>query len=401
MNGSSGPPTRVGISGTGFVARGIYAALARQTDFAVTGVLTRRATELSADAFPEDILTRSAEQLAERADIVFECSGDTVHAAGVLMTAGEAGAKLVTLCAEAQVTIGTALLARGFWITEAHGDQPGALAALDREARAMDFEPLAYINFKGFHNPDPTPEDMAYWSKRQNSTVRAVTSYTDGTKLQVEQALVANGLGARLVRRGMIGGEVADLADLDHFADAARRLGAPISDYIVHPAVKGVLALAGNEIADRNPDYSAFAKIRTREGRAYRLLKPYYLVFLEAARTLREAVDGYPPLLTNARKPVATIAAIAKRPLPRGTRIETALGGFDLRGEAMEITDLPVAVPISLLDGARLTRDLAPGDVVTRADVEMPETLADRLYREAVAAAVSTEPAPSESSASK
>ncbi len=377
-------PIRVGISGAGFVARGVFAALSRAPEFAVTGVLTRRPTALSAGAFPAELLTNSREALAERADIVFECSGDTVHAAEVLMCAGEAGAKLVTLCSEAQITVGSAMLARGFWITEAHGDQPGAIAALDIEAREMGFEPLAYVNFKGFHNPDPTPEDMAYWSKRQNSTVRAVTSYTDGTKLQTEQVLVANGLGARIAQQGMIGGDVADLADLDYLADAARAIGAPISDYIVHPAVKGVLMLADNEVAALNPDYSAFAKLLTREKRAFRLLKPYYLVHLEAAKTLRQIAAGAPPLITNSRNPVATIAAVAKKPLAKGTLIETALGGFDLRGEAVEIAGNEAAVPITLLDGARLTRALAPGEIVTEADVDLPETLAWRLYRETV-----------------
>ena len=380
----AGPPVRVGISGSGFVARGVFAALSRAPGLTVSGVLSRRPVALSADAFPEALLTNSIEALAEGADIVFECSGDTVHAAEVLVCAGTAGAKLVTLCSEAQITVGSALLARGFSITEAHGDQPGALAALDAEAREMGFDPLAYVNFKGFHNPDPTPEDMAYWSKRQNSTVRAVTSYTDGTKLQTEQVLVANGLGARIAQQGMIGGEVSDLADLDYLADAARAIGAPISDYIVHPAVKGVLVLADHAVASLTPDYSAFAKIRTREGRAFSLLKPYYLVHLEVPKTLRQVAAGAPPLITNSRSPVATIAAVAKRPLAAGTRIETALGGFELRGEAVQIAGNAEVVPITLLDGARLTRALAPGQIVTEADIEMPETLAWRLYRETV-----------------
>lgn len=383
------PVTRVGLSGTGFVARGVFAALSRQPDFAVTGVLTRRPTALSAGAFPEALLTNSAERLAERADIVFDCSGDTLHAAEVLATAGAAGAKLVTLGAETQVTVGTALLARGHWLTEAHGDQPGAFAALHREALAMDFAPLAYVNLKGFHDPDPTPENMAYWAERQRISLRAVTSYTDGTKLQIEQVLVANGLGARIARQGLIGGEVADLADLDAFADAARALGAPISDYVVHPAVKGVVLLADNEIAELTPDFSAFAKIRTREGRAFRLLKPFYLVHLEAARTLREITAGQPPLLNNGPAPTATIAAVAKRPLARGTVIETALGGFALRGEAVALAGHEAVVPITLLDGARLTRALEPGEIVTEPDVELPAATADalavRLYREAVA----------------
>ena len=379
------PPTRIGISGSGFVARGIFAALSRQPDLTVTGVLTRRPVERLAAAFPEALLTNSIEDLAERADIVFECSGDTVHAARVLSIAGEAGCRLVTLCAEAQVTVGTALLARGYSLTEAHGDQPGAFAALDRDAREMDFEPLAYINLKGFHDPDPAPESMAYWAERQNLTLRAVTSYTDGSKMQIEQVLVANGLGARLARPGLIGGAVDDLADLGSFAEVARGLGAPISDYVVHPAVKGVVLLADNEIAELAPDFSAFAKLRTRTGNAFGLLKPYYLVYLEAARTLREVASGQPPLLTNSVSPVATIAAVVKRPLAGGALIETALGGFDLRGEAMEIEGLEDAVPITLLDGARLTRALEPGEIVREADVELPETLALALYRESIA----------------
>jgi predicted homoserine dehydrogenase-like protein len=380
------PVTRVGISGSGFVARGVFAALARQPDLAVTGVLTRRPVAASAGAFPEALLTNSIERLAERADIVLECSGDTLHAAEVLTRAGEAGCRLVTLCAEAQVTVGSALLARGFSITEAHGDQPGAFAALDREAREMDFRPLAYINLKGFHDPDPSPESMAFWAEKQKITLRAVTSYTDGSKLQIEQVLVANGLDARIARPGLIGGAVDDLADLDHFAEAARALGAPVSDYVVHPAVKGIVILADNEVAALDPEFSAFARIRTRKGAAFSLLKPYYLVHLEVARTLREVAAGRPPLLTNSSDPVATIAAVAKRPLPRGALIETALGGFELRGEAVEIAGNEAAVPITLLDGARLTRALEPGETVTEADVELPETLAHRLYRETVPA---------------
>lgn len=378
------PRTRIGISGTGFVARGIFTALARHSDLPVVGVLTRRPVERSKAAFPEALLTNSAEDLASRADIVFECSGDTLNAAQVLNIAGEAGCHLVTLCAEAQVTVGTALLRRGYSITEAHGDQPGAFAALAREARDMNFEPLAYINLKGFHDPDPTPEAMAYWAQKQRLTLRAVTSYTDGSKMQIEQVLVANGLGARIAKRGLIGGEVDDLGRLDRFADAARALGAPISDYVVHPAKKGVVILADNPIADLNPEYSAFAKLKTAGGSAYALLKPYYLVYLEAARTLREVAAGQPPLLTNSLRPVATIASVAKRPLARGTVIETALGGFQLRGEAVEIAGNETALPITVLDGARLVRALDPGEIVTEADVEQPDSLAIALYRESV-----------------
>ena len=379
------PVTRVGLSGSGFVIRALYPVLRACPDFEVGAVLTRRPVRLSADAFPEEILTNSIDQLVERSDIVFECSGDTEHATAVLLAAGEAGHPLVTMNAEAQVTVGSALLQRGLSITEAHGDQPGALAELHNEITAMGFEPRAYVNLKGLHDPDPTPEDMRYWAERQKITLRAVTSYTDGSKMQIEQILVANFHGATIARPGMIGGTVDDLLALDYLIEAAEEKGRPVSDYIVHPrGPKGVLILASNAFAELEPDYSVFSKVRTHGGQGYMLLKPYYFVHIEVPKTLRQVVAGAPPLITNSLKPAITIAAVAKRALPAGTLIAQALGGFELRGEALEIVGNETAVPITVLDGARTTRAIEPGEVIHAADVEMPPSRAFDLYRASI-----------------
>jgi predicted homoserine dehydrogenase-like protein len=383
---SRGERVRVGISGSGFVARALAGVLAKTPDFAVTGVLTRRPVDRSAAHFPEGVLTNSAEALIERADIVFECSGDTLHAAEVLCAAGAAGRRLVTMNAEAQVTVGTELLHMGFSVTEAHGDQPGVLAELDAEVRAIGFEPLAYVNLKGFHDPDPSPESMRYWSEKQQSTLAAVTSYTDGGKMQIEQVLVANGLGAGIARRGMIGGAVDDLLDLGYLAAEAERIGRPVSDYVVHPkGPKGVLVLAGCEAAALTPDYSVFTKVRTRDGRAYVLVKPHYFVHLEVPKTLRGVVAGAPPVITNGLAPTVSIAAVTKRALPAGARIATGLGGFELRGEAVTIAEIPDAVPITLMDGAVTRHALEAGAVVTEADVDVPDSLARRLWSRTLA----------------
>lgn len=376
-------PLRIGISGTGFVARALLPVLHSDPGFEVRVVLTRRAPELSADGFPHPLLTTSLDRFLADIDIVIECSGDTRHAAVVLDAAGAAGKSLVTLNAEAQVTIGSALLRRGYSITEAHGDQPGALAELHNEAASMGFRSLAFVNIKGFLNPNPSPEDMAYWAKRQSSTVRSVTTYTDGTKMQVEQALIANALGGTVAKAGMLGGENDDLLDLDHIAIAAREAGRPISDYIVNPAApKGVLVLAESELADLQADYSVFSKIRTRGGQAYMLLRPHYFVHLEILKTLRAVAAGAAPLVTNSLTPSVTVGAVAKRNLSAGTRFSPAAGGFDLRGEAIALDDHPDAAPIMLLDEAILRRPLEAGERVSLSDVDIPETLALGLYLE-------------------
>ena len=122
----------------------------------------------------------------------------------------EAGVPVVTINAELQVTTGSYLCGKGF-LTEAEGEQPGSLAALREEALQMGFQPLVYGNMKGYLNHNPSPEDMAYWSKRQGISIEQTTSFTDGTKVQIEQVVVGNGFGATITRRGLEGLASTDL----------------------------------------------------------------------------------------------------------------------------------------------------------------------------------------------
>lgn len=372
---------RVGISGTGFISQGITHVIDVLPEFKTTAILTRRPIAETANLFPEEQLTNSINHLIDSADVIIECSGDAIHAAEVMMAAGMAGRPVITMNSEAQMTVASALVRRGFTITEAHGDQPGCLAELAEEASDMCFKPLAYVNLKGFLNLVPSQEDMLYWSEKQGLSMRQVTSFTDGSKLQIEQALVANALGARIARQGMIGGRADDLANLDHLARAARTLGAPISDYVVNPGgPPGVLILAENPIASRKGGYLPFKRLLTKGGEAYILLRPHHLVHLEIGKSLRRLARGQPPLLNNGHNPTATVAAVAKRAIAAGAVFEEALGGFDLRGEAIEVSGNADVVPITLLDGARLRNAVEPGHVLRQSDVDIPETLASKLY---------------------
>ena len=64
---------------------------------------------------------------------------------------------------------------------------------------------------KGFQNFTPTLEEMKYWSKRQSRSVSMTTCFTDGTKIQFEQALVANGCAVTFAVRGMLSIESDDV----------------------------------------------------------------------------------------------------------------------------------------------------------------------------------------------
>ena len=144
-------------------------------------------------------LTSSLHQLIHQSDLIVECTGDAIYATEIVDRALRAGRPIVTMDSEFHVTTGSYFTDRGV-LTESQGDQPVSIAALAEQAGEMGLEPLVYGNRKGFYNPDPTLEQMQCWATAQGISLRQVTSFTDGTKIQIEAALVANGLGARIAQ---------------------------------------------------------------------------------------------------------------------------------------------------------------------------------------------------------
>jgi predicted homoserine dehydrogenase-like protein len=374
---SKGPPINVGIIGTGFVARHFALELERRQHYRLAKVLTRRPLE-RVSGFVEGALSRSLDELIEASDVVFECSGDVFHAATTVGKVLDAARPVVTLNAEFHATIGSHFVARGL-LSEAEGDQPGSLAALREDALAMGFTPLVYANMKAFLNRNPTPEEMRYWAARQRFSVAMVTAFTDGTKVQIEQCLVANGLGAGIAKEELIGLETKEL---DHAARelgaVADQLGHPISDYVLDISLpNGVFVVArhdeGQSVALRN--------FKLGGGPYYLLVKDYCLAHLEAFKTIERLVRERRPLIDNGAKPRVSVASVAKRRLRTGERIERGYGSFDLRGICVNIADRAGHLPVCLARDCRIRRSIEPGQIIMLDDVELPETQALAAWR--------------------
>jgi predicted homoserine dehydrogenase-like protein len=369
-------PTRIGIVGTGFIAVGLCLMLRSSPDMTVSRVLTRRLVNSVRDIDPQ-LLTRSMEDLLANSDLIVECSGDIIHACTAVQAAHEAGLPVVTMGAEFHVTVGSYFCNNGI-LTEAEGDQPGSLAAMHEEAIQMGFNPLVYGNIKGFLNHHPEEDEMAYWASRNGISRTQVTSFTDGTKLQIEQALVANGLGADIVQRGMLGPQDLSLDEAGHFlGSAATRLGSPISDYVLNRKLPAGVFVTCEHPTER-PQVLRYLKLG--EGPYYTLLRPYHLCHLEMPRTIRRVIAGGGVLLNNSPQPKINVVAVAKKDLPAGTLFETAIGSVELRGEAVRMIELPDAPPIGLLSGARLRHSVAAGQTLMTSDVDIPNSLAKKAW---------------------
>lgn len=372
--------TKIGIVGTGFIACGLAHLIRNSKDFQISKVLTRRPIDSISD-FPRESLTYSLNELIDSSDIVFECSGDVIHATEAVLAATNANKKVVTLNAEFHVTTGSYFVRKGAYVTDADGDQPGCLARLKQEVQGMGFEPCAYVNIKGFINLNPERKDMEYWSDQQGIRLEQVVSFTDGTKLQIEQAFVANGLGATIPPDGMFGARVESLNDLDFLIKASEEAGMPISDFVLcKGAPPGVLIVAKSKEADRLGNYIV-GPLRTKEKLGYILLRPYHLCHLEALNTLRRVVLGEPMLINNSEKPHLTVAAVAKRKMLPGETIVRGAGGFDVRGVAVQLQSHQNAVPICLLQNTKIIRNIEPGQIVQFEDVELADTTALEIYR--------------------
>jgi predicted homoserine dehydrogenase-like protein len=362
----------IGIVGTGFIAQGLARAIRRSNDFKVGSVLTRR-KKVNIPDFHDDEIVSSIEALIEKSEIIVECSGDPLHATDVIEHAIAAKRKIVTMSSAWHVIAGSYYRTRGY-ITEAEGDQPGSLAALAEDGKAMGFDPLVYVNVKGFLNLSPTCKTMAHFSKIYGISLPQVTSFTDGTKLQLEQALVANGFGADIYRQGMLGPTVSKInKGLDILSKAAANHGKPIVDYVLTQEAPGAVMIIAHHDSQESV---ALGYLKMGDGPFYRLVRPYHLCHLEIMKTLRRTVAGGNILMDNGSLPTISVATITKHRLMPGDRIKQGIGSFDARGECVRILENHGHLPIALMRDIIIKRKIAKGEIIMRDDVELPESRA-------------------------
>ena len=372
------PSARISLVGTGFVSRGLVSLLQQYPWVQLAHVLTRRNIQDCTEYPRQDLLTNSLDQLIDNSDLVIECAGDVVHATAVVDQVIAAGLPVVTMDAEFHATTGSYFVPRGI-LSEGEGDQPGSLAALKEEAEMMGFQPLVYGNIKWFLNHNPTPEEMHHWSNKLGISLTQVTSFTDGTKLQLEQTLVANGLGADIAVDGLIGRESANLEEgAEALGVIASHHGKPISDYIrAQSAPPGVFIVANHQ----NEQAPFLKYYKMGDGPFYTITRPYHLCHIELPKTVRRILDGGSPLLNNSALPRVSVVGISKRPLMAGYKIKRGIGSFDVRGIAIQIADDPDHVPIGLLSDAVVKHNLEPGQRVRFEDVDLPDSTALTAWR--------------------
>lgn len=323
---------------------------------------------------------------AEGIDAVIEVTGTIEFGARVALKAIENGKHVILMNAELDATLGPILKVyadrAGVVITNSDGDQPGVIMNLYRFVKAIGCKPVLAGNIKGLHDPYRTPETQRGYAAKYHQKPKMVTSFADGTKISMEMAIVANGTGFKVGRRGMYGPHCAHVKDALTLFPVDQLLNGGLVDYVVgaEPA-PGVFVFGYNE----HPLQQQYLKYyKMGDGPLYVFYTPYHLCHLEVPLTVARAVLFQDAALAPLGGPVCDVITAAKRDLEAGEELD-GMGGFTCYGllENSEVCRAENLLPMGLSEGCRLKRDVPKDQVITYDDVELPEgRLRDELRAE-------------------
>jgi predicted homoserine dehydrogenase-like protein len=409
-------PLRVGLIGAGFMGRGVANQIVNSVPGMELAAIYNRTIDKAIgayrDAGVEDVCHSHSQLELEEAirkgrpavtgdalalcradglDVLIEATGAVEFGAGVVLEAIGHGKHVVSMNAELDGTAGPILRTyadrQGVVLTACDGDQPGVQMNLWRFVRSIGLTPLLCGNIKGLQDPYRTPATQKAFAERWGQQPHMVTSFADGTKISFEQAIVANGTGMTVARRGMYGydfeGHVDDAKGL-YDVDELRELGG-IVDYVVgaRPG-PGVFVYATHD-DPRQRHYLNLYKLG--EGPLYSFYVPYHLCHFEVPLSAARAALFGDAVLQPEAGPKVEVIATAKRDLRCGEVID-GLGGYMTYGQAerADVVERSALLPIGVAEACTLTRDVPKDAVLSYADVELPKgRLIDRLREEQAA----------------
>ena len=410
-----GRPIGVGIVGAGFMATGLVnqicnsvpgmrvaAVYARRPERARDALVAAgvsdhdvyragsagdvdRASRTGGTAITDDY---TAVTRADAVDVVVDCTGAVEFGAHLALSAIDAGKHLVLMNAEVDATVGPLLSKRadsaGVVYTGCDGDQPGVQMNLIRFVRGIGLRPLVAGNVKGLQDPYRNPTTQEGFARRWGQDPHMVTSFADGTKVSVEQALVANATGMSVHRRGMLGrdhtGHVDDLTSMYDVAEL-HELGGAV-DYVVGAKPgPGIYVLAEHD-DPKQRHYLELYKLGT--GPLYSFYSPYHLCHFEVPTTVARAALLGDATIRPLGAPTVDVVTVAKTDLAAGSTLD-ALGGYTYYGECekAEVAARERLLPVGLAEGCRLRRDVVKDEVIGYDDVDLPPgRLVDDLRQE-------------------
>nr|WP_298414822.1 NAD(P)-dependent oxidoreductase [uncultured Halomonas sp.] len=329
-------------------------------------------------------------------DAIIEVTGSIEFAAQAILAAIENGKHVIQMNAELDGTIGPILKIKadraGVVYSFSDGDQPGVQMNLYRFVQGLGVTPVLCGNIKGLHDPYRNPTTQESFAKRWGQKPAMVASFADGTKISFEQAIVANGTGMKVARRGMLGPDfsggdpsapqVPIEETVSAFEPYLDSVTPGIVDYVVGARPGPGVFVVGRHEHARQQHYLELYKLG--KGPYYCFYTPYHLCHFEVPTSVARAVLFNDPVLAPAGGPTVGVIAVAKKSLSEGEEVRE-FGGFEVYGVAENINIIRQEnlLPIGLAIGCTIAHPIEKDQPLTFDDVVFPPSrLVDRLYNE-------------------
>jgi predicted homoserine dehydrogenase-like protein len=325
---------------------------------------------------------------AEGIDVIIEATSDVEFTAQVAFNAIKHKKHIVVMNADLDATVGPILKVyadrAGVIMSATDGDQPGTMMNLYRWVKSIGYRPVLMGNMKGLQDFYRTPDTQKAFAEKYGLSPKMATSFADGTKMSMENTLVANATGFGVGTRGMYGpkckfvNESKDAFPVDKLLNG--RGG--IVDYILgaEPG-PGVFVLGYDEHPQRKR-YMGYYKLG--EGPLYVFYTPYHLASWEVPLTAARLVLFHDASVSPLAGPVCDVLTVAKRELKAGEVLD-GIGGFSSYGmiDNAEVCRKENLLLMGLSEGCRLKHDIPKDQAITNAHVEMPQgRLVDKLRAE-------------------
>ncbi|NTS39523.1 NAD(P)-dependent oxidoreductase [Flavisolibacter sp. BT320] len=408
-------PVRVAMVGAGFMAKGIALQICNYVPGMQLVAIANRSLEKAKQAYAdagvldtievgsvstlEDNIRKGKCSVTDDAfllceaggiDAVIEVTGAVEFGTQVAMRAIQNRKHIIMMNAEVDGTVGPILKVyadkAGVVYTNADGDQPGVIMNLYRFVKSIGVKPVLCGNIKGLHDPYRNPTTQEGFAKKWGQNPSMVTSFADGSKISFEQAIVANGTGMRVAKRGMFGPTVApgtpikEVASLYPLEELLEGLG--IVDYVVGAEPGPGVFVLGTHDHPTQKHYLNLYKLG--EGPLYCFYTPYHLCHFEVPLTVARAVLFHDAALTPIGKPYVEVVATAKTDLQEGATLD-GIGHYMTYGlcENAETRAKENLLPIGIAEGCVLKRSIPKDQALTYDDVILPEgRLVDQLRKE-------------------
>jgi predicted homoserine dehydrogenase-like protein len=334
-----------------------------------------------------DLIARS-----EAIQVFIEATNSVIAGAQSALTAIEHEKAILMMNYEADLMYGPYLMRRaeekGLVYTVMDGDQPTVLAHLIEELRFMGFELVMAGNMKGYLDRYTNPTLIIPEADKRDLDYKMCSSYTDGSKLCVEMAVLANGLDLRTATPGMHGPRMDSIHDVfAHFDFGALWDGRTgLVDYVLGAKpIGGVFAIGFTDRPYQQRTLEWFPP-NMGPGPFYLFYRPYHLGHFETMNTVASAVLDHRPVLKRAFGYQTNVFSYAKIDLKKGDQLDGA-GGYAAYGLIENLNDAHVAqgVPICIAEKMTLKRDIAKDERIRWEDVEYdPAEPAIALYLSAM-----------------